>query len=354
MEPERYAKQICLPHFGTLGQNRLRQSKVLLVGAGGLGCPTALYLTSMGIGCLGIAELDQVELSNLQRQILYTSEELGADKVRLATEKLQRLNGQVQIIPHPEGLTHENASSIMKNYDIIVDTSDNFPTRYLVNDTAFLLQKPLVYGGIFQWEGQVSLLDTCDNAPCYRCLYPRAPQLKNCSTFGAWAPLCGVLGSLQASETAKRILGLPTPYLGKVLCLNLLEGSFRTLRIKKDPLCQVCGGANKRAGSSTPQATQAFEITAKLCKSWLHDPRLAWLDVREAHEVAQDSLPQSLHIPLADLAHNQRKLNRKKKWVVYCQKGIRSSQAATWLLKAGFQEVYSLRGGLDAWRSSPP
>ena len=308
-ELARYSRHILLPGVGIEGQRKLAAARVLVVGAGGLGSPAALYLAAAGIGTIGIADFDKVEAHNLQRQILHDTPSVGRPKVESAAARLASLNPHIRVVPHPEGVTAANALALFSGYDIVVDGTDNFPTRYLNNDAAVLARRPLVYGSIFQFEGQVSVFDPARGAPCYRCLFPEPPppgSVPNCGEAGVLGALCGTIGSLQALETIKLLLGIGEPLHGRLVAFDALSGRFRTIALRRDPACPLCGTAPSirelRAetyvfGCATPPATAATdaagaadpvprEVDVATARDLLARGEAELLDVREPYEHA--------------------------------------------------------------------
>jgi sulfur-carrier protein adenylyltransferase/sulfurtransferase len=358
----RYARHLTLPEVGAGGQERLRQARVLLVGAGGLGSPAALYLAAAGVGTLGIVDGDAVELSNLQRQILHGTGAVGTAKTESARRRLGELNPHVSVECHPVRLSAVNALDILSRYDLALDGSDNFPTRYLVNDASVLLGKPYVYGSIFRFDGQVSVF-AAPGGPCYRCLFadPPPPDLvPNCAEAGVLGVLPGLVGSLQALEVIKWILGAGEPLVGRLLLVDALRVRFRELSVSRDPECQVCGdqptvtelidydafcsvssGANSGDGES--ELTPA-ELVERLGGSGA--PLV--VDVREPWEWEIARIEGARLLPLGDLADRLRELDSGAEIVTVCHKGKRSLMAQQLLQGAGFK-ARSLSGGIDAW-----
>ncbi len=361
----RYSRHLLLPEVGVRGQRRLRASKVLLVGAGGLGSPTALYLAAAGVGEIGLVDFDRVEASNLQRQVMYGTRDIGRTKLESARDRLSDLNPDVVVRPHDVHLSSENAMEILRPYDVIVDGTDNFPTRYLVNDASVLLGKPNVYGSIYRFEGQASVFDA-RVGPCYRCLYPEPPPpglVPSCAEGGVLGVLPGIVGTIQATETVKLLLGVGEPLVGRLLLFDALSLRFRELRLRKNPECVLCGTHPTQTGlidypafcgvSATPEATDAGAVpeiapealAARLARD---DPPLV-VDVRSPSEWDIVHLPGATLIPLADLPDRVTELARAREVVVYCHKGNRSARATRLLLDLGFTHVESLRGGIEAY-----
>lgn len=356
----RYARHLTLPEVGTAGQERLRRARVLLVGAGGLGSPAALYLAAAGVGTLGIVDGDAVELSNLQRQVLHGTAAIGRPKTESARQRLADLNPHVVVETHPVRLSSENARAILGRYDLAIDGSDNFPTRYLVNDASVLLGKPYVYGSIFRFDGQVSVF-AAPGGPCYRCLFadPPPPDLvPNCAEAGVLGVLPGLVGSLQALEAIKWILGAGESLVGRLLLVDALRVRFRELSVTRDPDCQVCGehpsvtqlidydAFCSVAGSGQPTSSEvsAHELAQRISGA---DAPLV-LDVREPWEWEIVRIEGSRLLPLGQLPDRLRELDAAAEIVTVCHKGQRSLMAQQLLQGAGFQ-ARSLAGGIDAW-----
>ena len=361
----RYSRHVLLPEVGLAGQRKLKESKVLVVGTGGLGSPTALYLAAAGVGEIGLVDFDAIDLSNLQRQVLYTTPDVGRPKLAVAKERLEALNPSIRIVPYEERLTSENALEILKPYDVVVDGTDNFPTRYLVNDASVLLGKPNVYGSIYRFEGQVSVFDA-KRGPCYRCLYPEPPPpdlVPSCAEAGVLGVLPGVVGVLQATETVKLLLGLGEPLIGRLVLYDALSLSFRELTLTKNPECALCSPHATQKGlidypafcgvpapGSVPAGGRVPEIDAPTLAAELQsaDPPLL-IDVREPEEWALGHLPTARLIPKGELLEHVDEFTRARAIVLYCRSGARSAQSARQLLDLGFARVQSLQGGINAW-----
>lgn len=357
----RYSRHLLLPEVGVEGQRTLKGARVLMIGAGGLGSPVALYLAAAGVGTIGIVEFDRVELTNLQRQVLHGTGQLGRPKLESAVARLQDLNPHVRVEPHPVRLTSANALDLLGSYDVVIDGSDNFPTRYLVNDACVLLGKPLVYGSIFRFEGQVAVFDA-SRGPCYRCLYSEPPPpglVPSCAEGGVLGVLPGIIGSLQALEAIKLILGAGDALIGRLLLFDALRLRFRELQLRKDPDCPLCG---PRPGITTLIDYEAFcgigsapppggpEITAaELGAALQAGTPVAILDVRESHEFEIVRLPGSTLIPLRELPGRLTQIDPRAELVVLCHHGTRSRMAVDLLRSAGFPHARSLAGGIDAW-----
>jgi len=353
-----------MPEVGMDGQKKLKEASVLLIGAGGLGSPLGLYLAAAGVGRIGIVDFDVVDYSNLQRQILHSTKDVGRPKLASAKERLEGINPFVKVETHEMHLTSENALGLFSGYDIIVDGTDNFPTRYLVNDACVLTGKPNVYGSIFRFEGQVSVFATKDG-PCYRCLYPEPPPpglVPSCAEGGVLGILPGVIGTLQANETVKLIIGKGEPLIGRLLLFDALKTKFRELKLRKDPDCPVCGshrsittlidyetfcGVQKGWDSFTRE--EQYEITVDQLKKRLDNKDdLFILDVREPQEYQICNLNGYL-IPLRDLPKRINELDTAKEIVVHCKVGGRSRQAVEFMKQSGFRKVKNLVGGIDEW-----
>lgn len=345
-ELNRYSRHIRLPEIGLAGQQRLKQARVALVGAGGLGCPVGQYLVAAGVGVLGIIDGDVVEESNLHRQILFSPEHIGQSKARVAARLLARQNPYIDVVAHPVFLDGLNALSLLGDYDIVVDGSDNFATRYLVNDACVLLNKPLVFGSIYKFDGQVSVFNHHDG-PTYRCLYPEPSELEACGEVGVLGVLPGITGCLMASEVIKLITGAGDLLSGTLLVVNALTFSFNTFSLKANPankLIQALPESVPVGQSDVP------EITALALQNWLESAdKPILVDVREPHEYARDNLGGRL-LPLAELLNQPGLVPTDQPVVLHCQSGGRSKQAVAFLLTQGYQNVFNLRGGLNALR----
>ncbi len=364
-ELRRYSRHLLLPEVGVAGQRKLRHAKVLLVGAGGLGAPTALYLAAAGVGEIGLVDFDSIDLSNLQRQVLYTTPDVGRPKLAVAKERLEALNPGARITPYEERLTSENALDIVGRYDIVVDGTDNFPTRYLVNDASVLLGKPNVYGSIYRFEGQVSVFDA-KRGPCYRCLYPEPPPpdlVPSCAEAGVLGVLPGLVGVLQATETVKLILGRGEPLIGRLLLYDALSLKFRELKLRKNPQCVLCSPVATQTGlidypafcgvpaPGSPLAKGTVpEVEPEALHAELESAEPPFLvDVREPEEWAIAHLPGAHLIPKGELPERVDELTRASHLVLYCRSGRRSADATRLLLDLGFSHVRTLRGGINAW-----
>ncbi len=359
----RYGRHLIIPEVGLEGQRKLKSASVLIIGAGGLGSPLAFYLTAAGVGRIGIVDFDVVDLSNLQRQILHTTKDVGRSKLESAREKLESLNPNVKIEIYEMRLTSENALDLIKEYDIVVDGTDNFPTRYLVNDACVFLKKPNVYGSIFRFEGQVSVF-YADKGPCYRCLYKEPPPpglVPSCAEGGVLGVLPGIIGTIQALETIKLILGIGEPLIGKLLLFDALRMKFRELKLRKDPECPVCGenptvkeliDYEAFCGITPEQILHqsGLEITPEELKEKLENGEdIILIDVREPVEYEINRIEGSKLIPLSKLPEKVNELDQTREIVLYCKMGGRSARAVQLLRELGFTRVKNLAGGIDAW-----
>ena len=360
----RYSRHLIMPEVGMDGQLKLKAAKVLLIGTGGLGAPLGLYLTAAGVGRLGLVDFDVVDFTNLQRQVTFTTQDVGKRKIEAARDRLHGLNPEIQIDTHEAKLTSENALDILRDYDIIVDGTDNFPTRYLVNDACVLLGKPNVYGSIFRFEGQATVF-ALDDGPCYRCLYPEPPPpglVPSCAEGGVLGVLPGIVGSIQANETIKLIIGRGESLKGRLLIFDALKMKFRELRLRKNPDCPICGThrtvtklidyeefCGLRGQEAQQPAAQVPEIEPVELKRKLDAGEDVFiLDVREPHEYQICHLNGHL-IPLGDLPKRVSELDSARTIVAHCRSGQRSAQAVEFLRTAGFRKVWNLKGGILAW-----
>lgn len=362
-EVRRYARHFSLPDVGEAGQRRLKGARVLLVGAGGLGSPAALYLAAAGVGTLGLVDDDRVDETNLQRQILFGTSQIGQGKHSAAADRLRDLNPHIHVEPFAVRLTSANAREILGGFDVVLDGSDNFPTRYLVSDACVMLGKPDVYGAIFRFDGQVSVF-AASGGPCYRCLFrdPPPPELvPSCEQAGVLGVLPGIIGTLQALEVVKLVTGAGRPLAGRLLLFDGLSARFRELTVKRDPECPVCGDAPTirelidyeafcGAGTASPPGDDAPEIDVTELATLLGDratPQL--VDVREPWEWAVCRLEGATLIPMRELPQRLDELDRARPVVTYCHTGRRSLVAREFMMQRGFRDVRSLRGGIDAW-----
>ncbi len=367
-EVQRYSRHLIIPEVGVEGQRRLKQARVVCIGAGGLGSPASLYLAAAGVGTLGVVDFDVVDFSNLQRQILYSSSEVGRRKVEAAAGRLTSLNPEVRVVTHETPLTSANALDILRDYDVVVDGADNFPTRYLVNDACVLLGKPNAYGSIFRFEGQASVFAT-KGGPCYRCLYPDPPPpglVPSCAEGGVLGVLPGIIGTIQATEAIKLILGIGNTLAGRLLLLDALSMEFRTMKLRRDPACPVCGDhptvtalidyqqfCGIPAATAAAAATPAVpEIAVDALKSAIDRHEPLWiLDVREPREFEICRIPGSTLIPLGELPKRLAEIPHgadAPDIVVHCKMGGRSAKAVALLRERGI-DARNLTGGILAW-----
>ncbi len=363
-ELRRYARHLIMPEVGREGQEKLKAARVLLVGAGGLGSPLGLYLAAAGVGTLGLVEFDTVDESNLQRQVLYGQSDVGRPKLEAAIERLREINPHIRLVPHAERLESSNALELFADYDLIVDGTDNFPTRYLVNDACVLSGKPNVYGSIFRFEGQVSIFWGA-RGPCYRCLFPEPPppgSVPSCAEGGVLGVLPGIIGSLQANEAIKLILGAGDPLIGRLVLFDAMGFKFRELKLKKSPDCPVCSeqptvtelidyeafcGLTPAEEEPMPNAD---ELTPTELKALLDQGReILVLDVRTPMERSIGAIEGSTLIPIQELVQRVSELDRSAEIVAYCHSGLRSKMALDFLRQQGFENVRHLGGGIDAW-----
>jgi molybdopterin/thiamine biosynthesis adenylyltransferase/rhodanese-related sulfurtransferase len=357
----RYSRHFSLPGFGSEKQAKLKNACILCVGAGGLGSPALLYLAAAGIGHLGIIDGDAVELSNLQRQVIFSVTDIGKKKAFAARDKLLQLNPDIHINAYAEQLTVDNAFDRLKNYDVILDGTDNYETRYLINDVCYFLKKPLIFASIFQFEGQCAVFNAADNSPCYRCLYsapPPAGLIPDCAEGGVLGILPGILGTLQATEAIKLITDMGTSLTGRLLLYHALKMEFREVVIHANPDCILCGLNTPFAQlpryevhcAVSASSTLIEEITpARLKQMFFQEKELYLLDVRESYEYDICHLENAVLIPLNQLPAKLFILDKKKSIVVYCKSGIRSQKAVNFLKEAGFENLYHLSGGILAW-----
>ncbi len=363
-EMARYDRHIILPDVGLEGQEKLKRAKVLMVGTGGLGSPLGLYLAAAGVGKLGIVDFDVVDESNLQRQIIHGTKDVGRPKIDSARDRLRDVNPHVEIVGYETALVADNALEILKDYDVVVDGTDNFATRYLVNDACVLLGKPNVYGSIFRFEGQVSVFHPAGGGPCYRCLYPEPPPpglVPSCAEGGVFGVLPGVVGTLQATETIKLILGTGRPLIGRLLVFNALDMKFRELKLRPNPDCPLCGpnptitelvdyeefcGLNRPDPNAPPEVTP-LELQAEL----KNGSSIVLVDVRQPHEweIANLAPQGATLIPLDQLSERLYEIPKSADIVVQCKSGGRSAEAQSQLIEAGFPRVRNLTGGILRW-----
>lgn len=359
----RYSRHLIMPEVGMEGQLKLKQAKVLCIGAGGLGSPLALYLAAAGVGTLGIVDFDVVDFTNLQRQIIHATDDVGRKKLDSAAESIAAMNPNVNVRKFDTRLSSANALQLFREFDIVADGTDNFPTRYLVNDACVLTGKPNVYGSIFRFEGQASVFATKEG-PCYRCLYPEPPPpglVPSCAEGGVLGILPGLVGVMQATETIKLILGSGEPLIGRLLLIDALAMRFRELKLRKNPDCPVCGthptvtelidynqfcGIRGEDTGATP--TMADMTVEELKRRLDAGDNLFVLDVREPHEYQICNIGGTL-IPLNDLPKRVSELDSSREIVVHCKMGGRSAKAADFLRQSGFSKVHNLAGGINAW-----
>ena len=366
-EVARYSRHLIMPEVGMEGQLKLKASSVLCIGAGGLGSPVAMYLAAAGVGRIGIVDFDIVDYSNLQRQVIHGTPDVGRLKLDSASDRLNAINPEIHVETHNEALSSSNALRLLGGYDVIVDGTDNFPTRYLVNDACVLLGKPNVYGSIFRFEGQASVFATKDG-PCYRCLYPEPPPpglVPSCAEGGVLGILPGVVGTIQATEAVKLIIGVGEPLINRFMIYDALRMKFRELKLRKDPECPVCGdtpsvtelidyelfcGMTVEPVVTTSSSDSDEEISVEQLKLELDgDDDLFLLDVREPEEFQICRIPGSTLIPLSELPSRLVELEGRSEMVVHCKSGVRSAKAVKLLREAGFKKAKNLSGGILRW-----
>jgi sulfur-carrier protein adenylyltransferase/sulfurtransferase len=361
----RYSRHLIMPEVGMDGQLKLKQAKVLCIGAGGLGSPLALYLAAAGVGKIGIVDFDVVDFTNLQRQIIHDTNDVGRPKLTSAKETIHDINPFVEVVGYETHLNSSNALDIFKDYDIIADGTDNFPTRYLVNDACVLLGKPNVYGSIFRFEGQASVF-YAKEGPCYRCLYPEPPPpglVPSCAEGGVLGVLPGIVGCIQALETIKLIIGSGDSLVGRLVLFDALRMKFRELKLRKNPDCVICGPnptvtqlidyeqfCGIRGEEQATAEVKIPEVTAPQLKQMMDENKpFVLIDVREPHEYQICSIPGSKLIPLGDVPRRMNELNSADDIVVHCKSGMRSAKAVDLLMKSGFRKIHNLKGGILAW-----
>jgi len=359
-ETTRYSRHLIMPEVTANGQRRLKAARVLCIGAGGLGSPAALYLAAAGVGTIGIVDFDDVDLSNLQRQILHGTKDVGRSKLESARDRLRDINPDIDIELHQCRFSSENASEIVSEYDVVVDGSDNFATRYLSNDVCVFEKKPNVYGSVFRFEGQTTVFAPHLGGPCYRCLFPEPPppeSVPNCAQAGVLGVLPGIIGLLQAIEAIKLIVGIGEPLIGRLLHFEALNVKFRELNLRRDPHCPVCGDNptifspidyDQFCGVRDEKMVPAISVNELKRKM---DAREAFelVDVREPFEYEIARIDGAQLIPLGEIANRADELQRGQQIVVHCHSGTRSAQAVRLLQQRGFSNVYNLEGGIDAW-----
>ena len=359
-ELERYSRQLVLPELGEVGQLRLKRSSVIIIGAGGLGIPASIYLAAAGVGRIGIVDNDVVEKSNLHRQTLYSEDDVGTAKALVIERELRKVNPHVSIESHETRLDSTNALEILREYDIVVDCTDNFPARYLINDSCVLLRKPDVYASVFRFDGQASVFDA-QYGPCYRCLFPEPPPpdtVQDCAVAGVLGVLPGILGSIQAAQTINLIVGTGDSLIGRLLLFNATDMAFNEVRIGRNPDCPICG---KKPTITKLIDYEEFcrggrvekpveEMTVRALKGRLDTgSKILLLDVREPFEYAFCRIEGSLLVPIGELERRVGELDPNLETVVYCHTGVRSARAVNLLKSRGFKRAINLKGGIDAW-----
>ena len=363
----RYGRHLIMPEVGVEGQEKLKASKLLMIGAGGLGSPAGLYLAASGVGEITVLDPDVVDVSNLQRQILHDSSSVGVPKVESARNRMNEVNPFVKVNAIQDAVSTENVMELVANHDIVVDGTDNFETRYIVNDACVLTNTPNVYGSIFRFDGQ-STIFADPNGPCYRCLYPEPPppgMVPSCAEGGVLGVLPGIVGTIQATEALKILMGVGNPLIGRLLIYDALAMTFRTLKIRKDPDCPICGehptitsllpaadyrflcGISEDSLGADPKSIE--QISATKAKEWMEGSDAKFLDVRSDEEVQITRLPNSVHIPYADLLGRVKELDSAQDYVVFCHVGDSSARAIAGLQKLGFKKLKNMAGGIDAW-----
>jgi len=369
-EVARYSRHLIMPEVGMEGQKRLKAASVLLIGAGGLGSPLGLYLAAAGVGRIGIVDFDVVDFSNLQRQVLHGTPDVGRPKLQSAKERLHAINPEVQVDLYETRLTSANAIQIMTPYDIVIDGTDNFPTRYLVNDACVLLKKPNVYGSIFRFDGQASVFYP-PQGPCYRCLYPEPPppgEVPSCAEGGVLSILPGLIGCIQATEGVKLILGKGSSLIGRLLLYDALQMKFQEFKVRRNPKCPMCGdkptitqlidyeqfcGVRGQETPAPASTDSEWEITVDELKKRLdRNDRVFILDVRNPEEFQICRIPGSTLLPLPELPQRFRELDQDQEMVIHCKSGMRSLKATNFLRQQGFRKVKNLKGGILAWATS--
>ncbi|WP_367873662.1 molybdopterin-synthase adenylyltransferase MoeB [Luteolibacter sp. Populi] len=364
-ELQRYARHLSVPGVGIEGQRRLKASSVLMIGTGGLGSPAALYLAAAGVGRIGLIDPDSVDRSNLHRQILHGESWVGKSKLESAAARLREVNPHVELELLPIRFTPENALELVARYDVVLDGCDNFPTRFLSNDACFFQKKPCVYGSIFRFDGQVTVFAPHLGGPCYRCMLPSLPapgSAPSCEEAGVLGVLPGVIGSLQAMETIKLLLGIGEPPLGKLLCYDALATSFRSLRLRRDPACRLCGDKPSIHSVSNPEtnASTSCEVpgsetpeisVADLAARIDAGEDLFILDVRQPEEEAEGMIPGAVLIPLPTLPDHLAEIPADREILVHCRSGGRSARAVKFLRESGIPQAVNVAGGINAWNA---
>lgn len=359
-ELQRYSRHLLMPEVSSEGQKRLKAARILSIGAGGLGSPAALYLAAAGVGTIGIVDFDDVDLSNLQRQILHGTKDIGRSKLESARDRLRDINPEIEIELHECRFSSENAPELVEQYDVVVDGSDNFPTRYLSNDVCVFVRKPNVYGSVFRFEGQTTVFASHLGGPCYRCLFPEPPppdSVPNCAQAGVLGVLPGIIGMLQAIETIKLIVGIGEPLVGRLLHFDALKVKFRELNVRRDPECPVCGenptifspiDYEQFCGARNEDEIPTMSAHELKRKMDAREP-LELIDVREAFEYEIARIDGAKLIPLGEIADRMNELQRERPIIIHCHSGRRSAEAVRLLQQRGFANVYNLEGGIDAW-----
>ncbi len=376
-EIKRYSRHLILPEVGVEGQERIKAAKVLLIGSGGLGSPIALYLAAAGVGTMGMVEFDTVDFSNLQRQVIHFTPDVGKTKLLSAEEKVKAINPNVRFIPHQGKLTSENALEIIKDYDIVIDGTDNFPTRYLVNDACVMLKKPNVYGSIFRFEGMASVFAPHLGGPCYRCWYPEPPPpglVPSCAEGGVLGVICGIIGNIQANEAVKLIIGKGTPLMGRLLRFDAMDMSFREYKIPRDPDCPVCsknptvtelidylefcgigrgeadGGSGDSIVDEVDNGLGPDDLTVEQIKEMIDNGKdFVFVDVRNPDERQICQIEGTVFVPLSDIAQRFIELPKDKPIVLHCHHGGRSARALQFLRGQGYKDLKNCAGGIDVW-----
>jgi adenylyltransferase/sulfurtransferase len=365
-EVRRYSRHLIIPDVGVTGQKRLKNSRVLIVGAGGLGSPALLYLAAAGVGTLGIVEFDTVDESNLQRQVIHGQSDIGRPKAESARDSIREINPYVNVVIHDEALSNDNVMDIFREYDLIVDGTDNFATRYMVNDAAVLLGKPYVWGSIYRFDGQASVF-WAENGPCYRCLYPEPPppgMVPSCAEGGVLGVLCASIGSIQVTEAIKLLTGIGEPLLGSLVVYDALEMTYRKIKVRKDPNCAICGenptvtgliDYEDFCGAVSEEAQSAVvgsTITATELRDWLESGKsIDLIDVREPAEWEIVRIPGAHLIPKGEFLNGTAlaELPQDKQIVLYCKSGVRSAEALAAVKAAGFRDAVHVQGGVVSW-----
>ncbi len=362
-EIRRYSRHLIIPDIAMEGQRRLKNARVLCIGAGGLGSPVAMYLAAAGVGTLGLVDFDVVDETNLQRQIIHGQSDVGRPKLDSAADKIREINPFVTVATHNTSVRSDNAMELFADYDLIVDGSDNFPTRYLVNDACVLLGKPYVWGSIYRFDGQLSVF-WAEHGPCYRCLFPQPPppgMVPSCAEGGVLGMLCGTIGSLQTTEAVKVITGIGDPMIGRMLVYDAIELSFRELKVRKDPECPVCGkdptvtelidyDAFCGVTEDVAEFASQLQLTPKEVKDLMErGEEVALIDVRDTHEWDIVHLPGSTLIPMNEVVERASEIPQSGNVVVLCKVGARSAEVLRWLHSIGLKHTKHLAGGIDAW-----